>query len=120
MADADDLAEIITGTPGSRSRAKTRIRWGINLAWFMGGIGVAGFVAGAWWTDFRRDMSTVRTQLDAISVTLNATLPPVAVKVAEHDIRIGNLEKTISQCCPAGRTLGSLPCLMPPGAIARR
>lgn len=120
MADADDLAEIITGMPDSRNRAKTRIRWGINLAWFMGGIGVAGFVAGVWWTDFRRDMSTVRTQLDAISVTLSVTLQPVAVKVAEHEIRIGNLERTINQCCPAGRTSGLLPCLVPPGAIARR
>jgi hypothetical protein len=121
MADADDLAEIITGTPGSRSRAKTRIRWGINLAWFLGGVGVAGFTIGVGWSEFRRDLSSMQTQLTAISTTLDVKLDPVVTRVAEHEVRIANIEKTLSQCCPAGRLVGSRwPCLIPPGAIARR
>lgn len=127
MADSEDLAEVVDGIPdgqGGRSRRK-RIRWGINLAWFMGGIGVAGFSAGMAWKDFNRDMDTVKDQLGALNLTLNTALEtklaPIITRVAEHDIRLGNLERVVGQCCPAGRTSSGLwPCVVPSGALARK
>lgn len=127
MADSEDLAEVVDGIPngqGGRGR-RQRIRWGINLAWFMGGIGVAGFGAGMAWKDFGRDMDDVKGQLGTLNSTLNSALEtkiaPIITRVAEHDVRLGQLERTVGQCCAAGRSSSSVwPCLAPSGALARR
>lgn len=123
MAGPDDVVELVEGPPAGRSAQarRARIKWGVNLAWFLAGVGVAGFIAGVRWNNFHRDLSSMQTQLTDISTTLNVKLDPVITHVAEHEVRITNLEKTLSQCCPAGRVLGSrFPCLIPPGALARR